>query len=181
MFKSIRFAVGFAAALCATAALAQTSQAPPAAPPAVASPTEEGACPMMVDQKPGMPPMGGMPGMPGMGAMRGNQSGPCAEMMQARAAARAELAAFDAKLDGLMAKLDAAKGNQRLDAMAAVLHELVAQRKVMRERMESMQQAGMQHAMQHLQMGMMKGLMGAGHGCPMMGDGQAKEEQKPQR
>jgi len=41
----------------------------------------------------------------------------------------------DQKLDDLIAKMNAAKGEARVDAIAAVLNELVAQRKEMRKHM----------------------------------------------
>jgi len=41
----------------------------------------------------------------------------------------------DQKLDDLIAKMNAAKGEAKVDAIAAVLNELVAQRKEMRKQM----------------------------------------------
>ena len=51
--------------------------------------------------------------------------------MMARQAMMAERHAADQKLDELVAKMNAARGNDRIDAMAAVITELVAQHKNM--------------------------------------------------
>lgn len=49
-----------------------------------------------------------------------------------------ELAALDARLDGLVAAMNRAKGEARIDAMAALLTEMAAQRKTLREKLEGM-------------------------------------------
>lgn len=50
----------------------------------------------------------------------------------------ADMKAGQAKLDDLIAKMNAATGPQKMDQMAAVLTELVAQQKTMHARMMSM-------------------------------------------
>ncbi len=42
---------------------------------------------------------------------------------------KAEMASLDAKLDSLVATMNSATGTQKVDAMAAVINELAAQRK----------------------------------------------------
>lgn len=77
-------------------------------------------------------------------------------MMEHRRAMMEQLQAADAKLETLLARMDGAQGNAKVDAMAEVVRELVAERKTMRSMMESMP---MMHGMP------MEG--GAGMGRPM--------------
>jgi hypothetical protein len=48
----------------------------------------------------------------------------------------AEMESMDAKLDSLVAAMNAATGDDKVNAMAEVLEELVGQRKAMREKMQ---------------------------------------------
>jgi hypothetical protein len=48
----------------------------------------------------------------------------------------AELESMDTELDSLIAAMNAATGDDKVNAMAAVLEELVGQRKAMREKMQ---------------------------------------------
>ena len=48
----------------------------------------------------------------------------------------------DARLDSLVAAMNAAKGDRKVKAMAEVINELVAQRKLMREHMRTMMRSG---------------------------------------
>jgi hypothetical protein len=81
---------------------------------------------------------------------------------------------MDATLDKLVAEMNAAKGSKEVDAMekpmAAVINELVTQRKAMHSMMMEMQPEMMSHMMHHMKMKDMKGMHG-GKGmmeCPMM-------------
>lgn len=56
----------------------------------------------------------------------------------------------DARLDQLVTKMNSASGNAKVDATAAVVQELVTQRRQMRERMASMQQNMMAHMGEHM-------------------------------
>jgi hypothetical protein len=70
----------------------------------------------------------------------------------------AEMKAMDTRLDEKVAAMNAAKGDQKVEAMAAVINELVSQRKEMRENFGPMHHG-------------MKGPMMGQHGpmdCPMM-------------
>ena len=49
---------------------------------------------------------------------------------------------LDHRLDSLVGKMNRASGNAKVEAMAAVINELVAQRKAMRERMHRMMDGG---------------------------------------
>jgi hypothetical protein len=70
----------------------------------------------------------------------------------------AEMNAMDARLDEKLAAMNAAKGDQKVEAMAAVINELVTQRKAMRENCG---------AMHHRMKGPMMGQRGP-MDCPMM-------------
>jgi predicted CoA-binding protein len=80
----------------------------------------------------------------------------------------AKMEAMDSRLDDLVKKMNAAKGGRKADAVAAVVNELVAQRKQMREQMMAMQPEMMKHMMEHMRMGMMKGMEDSMAKCPMM-------------
>ncbi len=80
----------------------------------------------------------------------------------------AKMEAMDARLDELVKKMNAATGSKKADAAAAVINELVAQRKQMREHMMAMQPEMMKHMMEHMRMGMMKGMEDSMAECPMM-------------
>lgn len=73
----------------------------------------------------------------------------CQAMMAKHEAMKAEMASLDAKLDALVVNMNAAKGDKKVDAMAAVINELAAQRKVMRGHMMAMGPQMMEHMMHH--------------------------------
>ena len=106
----------------------------------------------------------------------------CEAMMAKKQEMQDKLQAMDAALDKLVAEMNAAKGSKEVDAlekpMAAVINELVAQRKASHSMMTEMQPAMMAHMMHH-----MHGTKGAME-CPMMKTGNAPEpkaeEKKPQ-
>lgn len=80
----------------------------------------------------------------------------------------AKMDAMDARIDELVKSMNAVKGSKKPDAVAAVINEMVAQRKQMREQMMAMQPEMMKHMMAHMRMGMMKGMEDAMAKCPMM-------------
>jgi hypothetical protein len=84
-------------------------------------------------------------------------------MVTRRTAWTDEERAMDAKLDKLVQAMDAAHGTQKVDALAAVVRELVTQRRALGEHMLAIQPTMMQHAEQHAQMGTMSH-MGTMHG-----------------
>jgi hypothetical protein len=92
----------------------------------------------------------------------------CQAMMAKKKEMRDKLAASDATLDELVAKMNAAATSKDADAlvkpMAAVLNELVAQRKANRSMRMEMQPEMMAHMMRHMEMHGTKGAME----CPMM-------------
>lgn len=90
----------------------------------------------------------------------------CEGMMAKKQEMQDKLQAMDATLDKLVAEMNAAKASKDVDAlekpMAAVINELVAQRKASRSMMMEMEPAMMSHMMEH-----MHGAKGAME-CPMM-------------
>ena len=95
----------------------------------------------------------------------------CQAMMAKKQEMKDKCAAMDATLDKLVAEMNAARESKKADAMevpmAAVITELVAQRKVMQSMMMEMQPAMMAHMMNHMGMQGAKGSME----CPMMKTG----------
>lgn len=86
----------------------------------------------------------------------------CKEMMGRHQQMMEEMKAADTRLDALVTRLNGASGDDaRLDALTAVVTEMVAQRRQMHERMASMPQMMMGHAMQHA-------AGGGAMDCPMM-------------
>jgi Skp family chaperone for outer membrane proteins len=92
----------------------------------------------------------------------------CQTLMAKKEEMQAKLQAMDATLDTLVAEMNAAKESKAPDSlekpMAAVINELVAQRKASRAMMMEMQPAMMAHMAHHMEMHGAKGAMG----CPMM-------------
>jgi hypothetical protein len=80
----------------------------------------------------------------------------------------AKMEAMDARLDELVKTMNATTGSKKTNAVAAVLNELIAQRKQMRDDMMAMQPEMMKHMMAHMGMGMMKGMEESMAKCPMM-------------
>lgn len=77
------------------------------------------------------PARGGMPNMP---------PGGMAEMMKMHEQMMAEMKASGAKLDALAKEMNAATGTAKVNAIAAVVNELVTQHKGMQAHMEGMGQ-----------------------------------------
>ena len=87
----------------------------------------------------------------------------CQAMMAGQEKMMAETKAADARLDALVVKMNAASGMEKADATAAVVNEMVIQRRTMRDGMMKMQHGMMGHMMEHMQAG--KDSMAV---CPMM-------------
>lgn len=96
----------------------------------------------------------------------------CQAMMAKKQQMQDKMRANDATLDKLVAEMNAAKGSaDRERSMAAVLNELVAQRKASHAMMMEMQPEMMAHMARHMGMHATKGRME----CPMMKEGMAHE------
>ncbi len=90
----------------------------------------------------------------------------CQQMAQDHQKMMDEMKAMDARLDTLVQQMNSATGPAKVDATAAVVNEMVTQRKTMREGMEGMQSKMMVHMMEHIQAGGTDSLKK----CPMMQD-----------
>ncbi len=90
-------------------------------------------------------------------------SAKCKAMMAEHDKMTAGMKTADQRLDGLVAKMNAASGAEKTTATAVVVTELVAQRVTMRDGMMKMQEGMMTHMMEHMQEGKDSMAM-----CPMM-------------
>lgn len=119
---------------------------------------------------PGMHGSEAMKGQDTKGMMAGGMMKACEAMMAGHHEMNAKMQAMDGKLDQMVAAMNAASGSRKTEAMAAVLDELVAQRKAMRTMSMTMESRMMRHMMEHMRMGAESMAM-----CPMMeemaGDG----------
>jgi hypothetical protein len=87
----------------------------------------------------------------------------CEAMIKQQAAMQKQMAEMSARLQSLVDDMNGADGAAKVDKMAAVINELVAQRTVMQKQMAELQPEMMHHTMEHMQGG--KGSMAD---CPMM-------------
>jgi hypothetical protein len=87
----------------------------------------------------------------------------CQAMMADHEKMMAELKAADERLDVLVTRMNAASGMEKADATAAVVSEMVTQRRAMRDGMMKMEHEMTAHMMEHMQAG--KDSMAT---CPMM-------------
>lgn len=96
-------------------------------------------------------------------APKADMAAKCQAMMAGHEKMMADTKAADLRLDGLVANMNAATGQPKIDATSAVVGEMVAQRKAMHDGMMTMQQDMMAHMMEHMQEGKAPMAM-----CPMM-------------
>jgi hypothetical protein len=87
----------------------------------------------------------------------------CEAMMADQERIMTEMKGADQRLDDLVAKMNAASGTEKADANAAVVNEMVTQRRAMCDGMMKMQHEMMAHMMEHMQAGKDSMAM-----CPMM-------------
>jgi len=95
--------------------------------------------------------------------MAADMAAKCQAMMADQQKMMADIQAADQRLDDLVAKMNAASGMEKADATAAVVNEMVTQRRAMRDGMMKMQHEMMAHMMEHMQAGKDSMAM-----CPMM-------------
>ena len=98
-----------------------------------------------------------------------DMSAKCKAMMAEHEKMMAEMKTADQRLDQLVTKMNSAAGQEKVDATAAAVTEIVAQRRTMRDRMMQMHQGMMGHMMEHMQAGPQSMAM-----CPMMKMGAMK-------
>jgi hypothetical protein len=147
-----------AAAALALAAPAGAQTTPPPVTPATAKSPQ--AAPMTGHHKEGA----------AKAAHHADMKAECQAMMARKEEMKARHLEMDATLDKLVADMNAAKGSME-KPMAAVINELVAQRKALGSMMMEMQPTMMAHMMRHMEMSGAKGAME----CPMMKTGKAPE------
>ncbi len=152
----------FAATALALAVGVGAQTPPPASSaPAAKSPKPAPAAPVA--------PMPGHDKHSAAGAQHGgDMNAECKAMMVKKQEMHEKMQAMDDSLDKLVAEMNFAKGSNAIDAMekpmAAVINELVAQRKATRTMMMEMQHEMMGHMGHHAGMNGSKG----GMECPMM-------------
>ncbi|MEP6753973.1 MAG: hypothetical protein ABJA67_00615 [Chthonomonadales bacterium] len=93
----------------------------------------------------------------------GNMMADCMKMMEKHKQMQTMMAGMDKKLADMNATVKARTGSEKMDAMAALVSEMVMQRKQMNEKMATMQSEMMQHMMKHMSMGSNSMMT-----CPMM-------------
>jgi hypothetical protein len=91
----------------------------------------------------------------------------CKAMMERHHKMQAEMKQMDERLERLVTEMNSASGSARVDRMAAVINEMVSQRRAMHERMSSMMPKMMQHMSSHMGHAMMR-MHGEMAHCPMM-------------
>ncbi len=101
--------------------------------------------------------------------------GKCKKGKEKMEAIKADLAAMDERAAELMAAVHAAPKPKRMDAMIALMDELVAQRLEIRSKMAEMHRAKMAHMAAHHSGGKKNGMSG----CKMMGAAQSEETEEP--
>jgi len=132
--------IALAAALCTAGALAQQNQPKPAKPSGGAQ----------------------------SAVMSGKMADQCKQMMAMHNQMMADMKAMDASLDQKVAAMNAAKGNAKVDATAAVINEMASQRKQMMAKMTSMQDQMMTHMGEHVAQSGSTAMRQSMAQCPMM-------------
>ena len=76
--------------------------------------------------------------------------------------------AADTELEKLVARMNKAEGNEKVDATAAVVNAIVVQRQSLHTQMMQLHEHMMGHMMEHMQMGDMQTMQRSMQMCPMM-------------
>jgi hypothetical protein len=100
--------------------------------------------------------------------MGGNMADRCKQMTAMHNQMAADMKAMDAKLDQKVAAMHAAKGNAKVDAMAAVIDEMASQRKEMMAKMTSQQSQMTAHMADHMAQSGSPAMRQSMAQCPMM-------------
>lgn len=121
------------------------------------------AMPSLAGQMPQAPPNAATAKTKPHPRMATDMAAKCQAMMADHEKMMTEMKAADQRLDDLVAKMNAASGAEKGDAIAAVVNEMVTQRRTMRDGMMKMEGGMMGHMMEHMQAGKDSMAM-----CPMM-------------
>ena len=114
------------------------------------------------------PKTGNQPGSGQSGMMSGNMGDRCKQMMTMHNQMMAEMKALDASLDEKVAAMNTAKGNAKVDAMAAVINEMASQRKQMMAKMSNMRDQMMAQMGEHMSQSGSTAMRPSMAQCPMM-------------
>lgn len=114
------------------------------------------------------PKAGKQPGSGQTGMMSGNMGDRCKQMMAMHSQMMADMKAMDASLDQKVIAMNAARGNAKVDAMAAVINEMATQRKQMVAKMSSMPDKMMAHMSEHMAQSGSTAMRQSMAQCPMM-------------
>ena len=114
------------------------------------------------------PKAGKQAGSAQSGMMSGNMGDHCKQMMTMHNQMTADMKAMDAGLEQKVAAMNAAKGNAKVDAMAAVINEMATQRKQMMAKTSSMRDQMMAHMGEHMAQPGGTGMGQSMAQCPMM-------------
>jgi hypothetical protein len=119
--------------------------------------------------------MSSMPGLAGQGSQKpkpmamakttpeSGMAAKCQAMLVDQEQMLTEMKIADERLDALVSKMNGASGTDKADATAAVVTEMVTQRRTMRDGAMKMQHEMMTHMTEHMQAGKDSMAM-----CPMM-------------
>lgn len=121
------------------------------------------AVPSLAGQMPQGPPNAATAKAKPQTRMAAGMTAKCQAMMADHEKMMTEMKAADQRLDDLVGKMNAASGTEKADATAAVVNEMVTQRRTMRNGMMKMEAGMMGHMMEHMQAGKDSMAM-----CPMM-------------
>ncbi len=102
------------------------------------------------------------------GMMSGNMGDQCKQMMAMHTQMMADMKAMDSSLNQKVAAMNAAKGNAKVDAMAAVINEMATQRTQMMSKMSGMQDQMMAHMREHMAQSGSAAMKQSMAQCPMM-------------
>jgi Skp family chaperone for outer membrane proteins len=121
------------------------------------------AMPSLAGQMPQVSPKATTAKAKPQAGMSADMAAKCQAMMADHEKMMTEMKAADQRLDDLVAKMNGASGAEKGDATAAVVNEMVTQRRTMRDGMMKMAGGMMGHMMEHMQAGKTSMAM-----CPMM-------------
>jgi hypothetical protein len=121
------------------------------------------AMPGLAGQMPKAPPQAATAKAKPQSGMAADMAAKCQAMMADQEKMTTEMKAADQRLDSLVGKMNLASGTEKADATAAVVSEMVTQRRTMRDGMMKMEHGMMGHMMEHMQAGKDSMAM-----CPMM-------------
>ena len=111
------------------------------------------AIPGLAGQMPQAPPHATTAKAKPASGMSADMAAKCQAMMADHEKMMTEMKAADQRLDDLVAKMNAASGAEKVGATAAVVNEMVTQRRTMRDGMMKMEGGMMGHMMEHMQSG----------------------------